>query len=100
MSKESSENSIGNLSSQSRRGNSCRHIEYRPILGALIVEEIKLLSAYSTSRTSPRRSPNEDVAIIGTVGSYWSNIGQTMDSGSSSSCKAKSGTPSKFKRMK
>ncbi|KAM7526687.1 hypothetical protein LguiA_016589 [Lonicera macranthoides] len=97
MSKESSANSIGNLSSQSRNGNSCRCFEDRPILGALSAEEIKLLSAYSTPRTSPRSSRDEEVAIIGTVGSYWSHTGQTMDSGSSSSCKAKSGTPSKFK---
>lgn len=97
VSKESSPNSIGNSSSQSRKGNSCRSFDDRPILGALSVEEIKQLSAYSTTpRRSPRRSPDEEVAIIGTVGSYWSHTGQTMDSGSISSCKAKSSTPSKF----
>ncbi|XP_074292821.1 uncharacterized protein LOC141619699 [Silene latifolia] len=57
--------------------------EDRPILGALTVEEIRQMSASSTPRKSPGRSP-DDMPIIGSVGSYWSRTGQTTDSGGSS----------------
>ncbi|KVH94308.1 hypothetical protein Ccrd_003656 [Cynara cardunculus var. scolymus] len=48
-------------------------IEDRPILGALTEEELKQFSASScTPRKSPSRNPDE-MAIIGSVGSYWSH---------------------------
>ncbi|KAA8534685.1 hypothetical protein F0562_032202 [Nyssa sinensis] len=79
---KNSPNSIGNLSSE--RVNSSRSFEDRPILGALTVDELKQLSSFSSPRQSPSHSLDE-VPIIGTVGSYWSHTGQTMNSDSSSS---------------
>ncbi|XP_057470732.1 uncharacterized protein LOC130759597 [Actinidia eriantha] len=74
-----SPNSIGNSPG---RANSSRSYEDRPILGALTVMEIKLLSATaSPRRKSPRRSPDE-IPIIGTVGRYWTQTG--LDSNSDS----------------
>lgn len=44
--------------------------EERPILGALTVEDIKH-SPISTKKMSPRKSPDVEMPIFGTVGSYW-----------------------------
>ncbi|XP_062022071.1 eisosome protein SEG2 [Rosa rugosa] len=58
--------------------------EDRPILGALTVEELRQFSASSSPRKSPSRSPDE-IAIIGTVGSYWNDhTGPAKGSGASS----------------
>ncbi|TKY61347.1 hypothetical protein E2542_SST11198 [Spatholobus suberectus] len=53
--------------------------EDRPILGALTVEDIRMFYISTSSRMSRSRSPDE-TPIIGTVGSYWSHTGQSMDS--------------------
>ncbi|GAB4836103.1 hypothetical protein Ancab_001020 [Ancistrocladus abbreviatus] len=66
--------------------------EDRPILGALTLEEIRQFSATSSPRRSPSRSP-DDMPIIGSVGSYWSHIGQTSDSDSGSLSKMSSKSP-------
>ncbi|XVF57093.1 hypothetical protein PTKIN_Ptkin06aG0176100 [Pterospermum kingtungense] len=86
-SKASSTNSVGN--SASKKMNSPRSHEDRPILGALTVEELKQHSASTTPRKCRSRSPDE-MPIVGTVGSYWSHTGQIIDSDSSSATK---GTP-------
>ncbi|KAK8482277.1 hypothetical protein V6N11_019778 [Hibiscus sabdariffa] len=77
-----STNSVGN-SAASRKTNSPRSYEDRPILGALTVEDLKQHSASNSSRKCRRRSPDE-TPIIGTVGSYWSHTGQIVDTNSSS----------------
>ncbi|XP_047323635.1 uncharacterized protein LOC124927284 [Impatiens glandulifera] len=72
--------------SVSKGSNPMWSIDDRPILGALTLEEIKQFSATSTPRRSPIRSP-EDMPIIGSVGTYWSNETCHDESGSSvSSC--------------
>ncbi|XP_074292820.1 uncharacterized protein LOC141619698 [Silene latifolia] len=81
-------NGNGNGNSQSDRKKPVTVVtpnkfEDRPILGALTVEEIRQMSASSTPKKSPGRSP-DDMPIIGSVGSYWSRTGQTTDSGGSS----------------
>ncbi|XP_042516558.1 rRNA biogenesis protein rrp36-like [Macadamia integrifolia] len=55
--------------SRPQRPSWSRSPEDRPILGALTVEEMKQLSASSSSRRSPTRSPDE-IPILGTMGSY------------------------------
>ncbi|XP_059628488.1 uncharacterized protein LOC132271198 [Cornus florida] len=82
-------NSIGTSSAE--RANSAVSFEDRPILGAMTVDELKKLSEFSSPRQSPRRhcSPDE-MPIIGTVGSYWSHTGHTVDS-ESSSCSSSRG---------
>ncbi|XVF06425.1 hypothetical protein REPUB_Repub06bG0047100 [Reevesia pubescens] len=82
---KASSNSVGN--SASKKTDSPRSHEDRPILGTLTVEELKQHSASTTPRKCRSQSPDE-TPIIGTVGSYWSHTGQTIDS--DSSCK---GTP-------
>ncbi|KMT13363.1 hypothetical protein BVRB_4g083990 [Beta vulgaris subsp. vulgaris] len=77
----SSSVSVGNSPSDSKKF-SPNKFEDRPILGALTVEEIRQISASSSPRKSPSKSP-EDVPIIGSVGSYWSHTGQTPESDSS-----------------
>ncbi|XP_014495260.1 uncharacterized protein LOC106757165 [Vigna radiata var. radiata] len=52
--------------------------EDRPILGALSVEELKQFSA----SCSPRKSQRDEIAIIGSVGSYWNCGSYAQDSGS------------------
>ncbi|PIA45494.1 hypothetical protein AQUCO_01700786v1, partial [Aquilegia coerulea] len=86
--------------SKSQRSGSPRSHEDRPILGALTVEELRQFSATSSPRKSPSRSPDE-MPILGTVGSYWSHTGQTVDSSSgSSSCKGIPNTTSKYREDK
>ncbi|XP_050365160.1 eisosome protein SEG2 [Argentina anserina] len=66
--------------------HSATSLEDRPILGALTVEELRQFSASSSPspRKSPSRSPDE-MAIIGTVGSYWNDhTGRAKGSGASS----------------
>ncbi|XVE62716.1 hypothetical protein DITRI_Ditri06bG0142000 [Diplodiscus trichospermus] len=82
-----STNSAGN--SASKKTNSPKSHEDRPILGALTMEELKQHSASTSPRKCRSQSPDEK-PIIGTVGSYWSHTGQTIDSVSSSNSK---GTP-------
>ncbi|XWS35228.1 hypothetical protein CRYUN_Cryun21dG0107900 [Craigia yunnanensis] len=84
---KASTNSVGN--SASKKTNSPRSDEDRPILGALTTEELRQCSASTSPRKCRSQSPDE-TAIIGTVGSYWSHTGQTIDSNSSSPSK---GTP-------
>ncbi|OMO98244.1 hypothetical protein CCACVL1_04281 [Corchorus capsularis] len=79
--------------------NSVMSPEDRPILGALTVEEIKKFSASSSPRRSPSRSPDE-MAIIGTVGTYWSHVSNTKDSGSPTSFKGIPNTTSKYREDK
>ncbi|KAK9732930.1 hypothetical protein RND81_04G032600 [Saponaria officinalis] len=80
--------SVGNSPSD-RKTVSPNKFEDRPILGALTMEEIRLISASSTPRKSPTRSP-DDMPIIGSVGSYWTRTGQTTASGGSSAKSTKS----------
>lgn len=75
--KSGSSASVGNHSSSRR----ARGFEDRPILGALTVEEIKQFSASSSPRRSPSRSP-DDMPIIGTVGSHWSDKATDSEGGS------------------
>ncbi|KAL4354506.1 hypothetical protein GQ457_06G018500 [Hibiscus cannabinus] len=83
-----STDSVGN-SEASRKTNSPRSYEDRPILGALTLEELKQHSASTSSRKCRSRSPDE-TPIIGTVGSYWNHTGQIVDANSNSLHK---GTP-------
>ncbi|XWS36474.1 hypothetical protein CRYUN_Cryun20dG0088600 [Craigia yunnanensis] len=71
----------------------------RPILGALTLEEIKKFSASSSPRRSPcsRRNPDE-MPIIGTVGTYWSHVSTTKDSGSATSFKGIPNTTSRIRK--
>ncbi|OMP05273.1 hypothetical protein COLO4_08951 [Corchorus olitorius] len=85
--------------SMSQGSNSVRSPEDRPILGALTVEEIKKFSASSSPRRSPSRSPDE-MPIIGTVGTYWSHVSTTKDSGSPTSFKGIPNTTSKYREDK
>jgi hypothetical protein len=84
--------------SMSQGSNSPRSFDDRPILGALTVEELKQLSATSSSRRSPSRSPDE-MPIIGTVGTYWNHGGSGKDSGSASSYKGIPNTTSKYREV-
>ncbi|EOY10880.1 hypothetical protein QUC31_009776 [Theobroma cacao] len=84
---KASTNSVGN--SASKKTNSPRSHEDRPILGALTMEELKQHSASTSPRKRRSQSPDE-TPIIGTVGSYWSHTGQTINSDSSFPSK---GTP-------
>ncbi|XVE77962.1 hypothetical protein DITRI_Ditri13aG0106300 [Diplodiscus trichospermus] len=79
----------------SQGSNPRRSPEDRPILGALTLEEIKKFSA-----SSPRRSPSPDeMPIIGTVGTYWSHVSTTKDSGSANSFKGIPNTTSKYREV-
>ncbi|XP_002521989.2 uncharacterized protein LOC8258637 [Ricinus communis] len=76
-----SANSIGN--SPSQRTIPPKIHEAGPILGELTVKELEQVSV----STSPRRarSKTPESPVIGTIGSYWSHTGQTIDSDSGSS---------------
>ena len=91
-----STNSVRNAPSE--KLNSPRSHEDRPILGALTIEELRQYSASVSPRRSRSRSP-DDTPIIGTVGSYWSHTGQTMDSGSGSSGRGFTNTGSKKREV-
>ncbi|KAK7258652.1 hypothetical protein RIF29_24234 [Crotalaria pallida] len=73
--------SVGEHTPKEGRGSSVMSHEERPILGALSIEEIRKYSVSTSSRRSRSRSPDE-TPIIGTVGSYWSHTGQSMNSDS------------------
>ncbi|XP_039154717.1 uncharacterized protein LOC120286510 isoform X1 [Eucalyptus grandis] len=80
--------------------SSPRSQEDRPILGALTVEELRQFSAKSSPRKSPSRSPDE-MPIIGTVGTYWSqsdSVGNTCST--ASSFKGIPNTTSKYREDK
>ncbi|KAG4916204.1 hypothetical protein HKD37_19G054363 [Glycine soja] len=63
---------VGTLERSSSQGsNSVVSHENRPILGALTVEELKHFSASS----SPRKSPKDEMPIIGSVGGYAEDSG-------------------------
>ncbi|XWS76211.1 hypothetical protein CRYUN_Cryun01aG0156200 [Craigia yunnanensis] len=85
--------------SMSQGSTSLRSPEDRPILGALTLEEIKKFSASSSPRKSPSRSPDE-MPIIGTVGTYWSHVSTTKDSGSATSFKGIPNSTSKYREDK
>lgn len=87
------------ISSMSQSSTSMRSLEDRPILGALTVEELKQMSASSTPRRSPSRSPDE-MPIIGTVGTYWNDSVSSKDSWSVSSYKGIPNTTSKYREDK
>ncbi|XP_004292231.1 PREDICTED: uncharacterized protein LOC101308152 [Fragaria vesca subsp. vesca] len=70
--------------------------EDRPILGALTVEELRQFSASSSPRKSPSRSPDE-MAIIGTVGSYWNDQTDPAKGSGASSYKGIPNTTSKYR---
>lgn len=75
-------------------------IEDRPILGALTEEELKQFSTSScTPRKSPSRNPDE-MAIIGSVGSYWSHTDSAKSLSSNSSYKGIPNTTSKYREDK
>ncbi|XP_022719702.1 uncharacterized protein LOC111277543 [Durio zibethinus] len=92
LNSKASSNSAGN--SASNKTNSSRSHDDRPILGALTKEELKKHYASTSPRKCRSQSPDE-TPIIGTVGSYWSHTGQTIDSDSSSPSKGKSRTRSR-----
>ncbi|XP_030456057.2 serine/threonine-protein phosphatase 4 regulatory subunit 2 isoform X1 [Syzygium oleosum] len=75
--------------------SSPRSQEDRPILGALTVEELRQFSAKSSPRKSPSRSPDE-MPIIGTVGTYWSQSDSVGNSCSTASFKGIPNTTSKY----
>ncbi|KAL8166443.1 hypothetical protein V2J09_007942 [Rumex salicifolius] len=89
--------SVGNSPSYERT-SSPKDYEDRPILGALTMDEIKLMSASSTPRKSPSKNP-DDMPIIGSVGSYWSHTGQgtSSNSGSNTRGNSKQGSKVNFK---
>ncbi|XP_009781302.1 uncharacterized protein LOC107790575 [Nicotiana tabacum] len=89
----------GSEKSMSQGSNSMMSFEDRPILGALTVEELKQMSASSSPRKSPSRSP-DDMPIIGSVGTYWNPSGSTKDSGSVSSFKGIPNSTSKYREDK
>lgn len=72
-----------------------RSFEDRPILGALTVEELRQISANSTPRKSPSRSPDE-VPIIGTVGTFWHHSASSPRSDSASPFRGLPNTTSKY----
>ncbi|KAD4584323.1 hypothetical protein R6Q59_036724 [Mikania micrantha] len=77
-----------------------KSIEDRPILGALTVDEFKQFSGSScTPRKSPGRS-QDDIPIIGSVGSYWSHTGSAHSLSSISSYKGIPNTTSKYREDK
>uniref|UniRef100_A0A2N9EHF8 Uncharacterized protein n=1 Tax=Fagus sylvatica TaxID=28930 RepID=A0A2N9EHF8_FAGSY len=65
-----------------------------PILGALTIEELRKCSASTSPRRARSQSP-DDTPIIGTVGSYWTHTGQSMNPGSGSSGRGFTNTGSK-----
>ncbi|KAM7256954.1 hypothetical protein ACFE04_012695 [Oxalis oulophora] len=75
-----------------------RSFDDRPILGALTVEELKLISA-SSPRKSPNRSPDE-MPIIGSVGTYWNQESGAKDCGSATSFKGIPNSTSKYREDK
>lgn len=77
---------------------SAKSFEDRPILGAMTVEELKQLSASTSPRKSPCRSPDE-MPIIGTVGTYWNESMQSTDLKSASSFKGIPNTTSKYREV-
>ncbi|XP_030528121.1 nuclear polyadenylated RNA-binding protein 3 [Rhodamnia argentea] len=79
--------------------SSPRSQEDRPILGALTVEELRQFSAKSSPRRSPSRSPDE-MPIIGTVGTYWSQSDSASDCHSTASFKGIPNTTSKYREDK
>ncbi|CAI9107569.1 OLC1v1006952C1 [Oldenlandia corymbosa var. corymbosa] len=87
------------VSSISQGSNSVRSFEDRPILGALTVEEIRQMSAASSPRKSPSRSPDE-MPIIGTVGTYWNDSVSSKESRSASSYKGIPNTTSKYREVR
>ncbi|OIT27811.1 PREDICTED: protein JASON [Nicotiana attenuata] len=89
----------GSEKSMSQGSNSVMSFEDRPILGALTVEELKQMSASSSPRKSPSRSP-DDMPIIGSVGTYWNPSGSAKDSGSASSFKGIPNSTSKYREDK
>ena len=91
---ENTPNSKVSTNSASKKTNSPRSHEDRRILGALTMEELKQHSASTSPRKCRSQSPDE-TPIIGTVGSYWSHTGQTMDSDSSSHSKGTQRTRSR-----
>ncbi|KAK7284145.1 hypothetical protein RJT34_18885 [Clitoria ternatea] len=73
--------------SSSQGSNSVISHEDRPILGALTVEELKQFSASSSPRKSPCRGMDDEMPIIGSVGSYWNSDASAEDSSSATSFK-------------
>lgn len=70
------------------------NLEDRPILGALTVEELELISTKSSPRSSPNKSP-DNMAIIGSVESLRSS----QETGSVSSYKGIPNTTSKYREV-
>ncbi|CAN6545292.1 unnamed protein product [Malus baccata var. baccata] len=87
--------------STSHGSNSARSHEDRPILGALTVEELRQFSASSSPRKSPSRSPDE-MAIMGTVGTYWNHMAPppAAKNSGASSYKGIPNTTSKYREDK
>ncbi|KAK4282930.1 hypothetical protein QN277_014245 [Acacia crassicarpa] len=74
-------NSVGACTPISKRSSvSPLSHEDRPILGALTVEELRKFSASSKPSRRPKSRSPDETPIIGTVGSYWSYTGQTINS--------------------
>nr|XP_043637250.1 uncharacterized protein LOC122608227 [Erigeron canadensis] len=92
--------SSGKSLSQESTTTSVMSNEERPILGALTLDELNQFSgSASTPRKSPGRSP-DDMAIIGSVGSYWSHTGSANSLSSTSSYKGIPNTTSKYREDK
>lgn len=87
-------------SASSYGSNSVKSHEERPILGALTMEELKDFSSSSSSpRRSPARSPDEK-PLVGTVGVHWNSGTPIGDSSSASSFKGIPNTTSKYREDK
>ncbi|KAI4324596.1 hypothetical protein MLD38_030069 [Melastoma candidum] len=87
------------LKSASVGSSSPRYLDDRPILGALTVDKLRKYSPKSSPRKSPIRSSDE-MPLIGTVGTYWSDRKPGRDSQSASSFKGIPNTASKYTERK
>ncbi|GKV01773.1 hypothetical protein SLEP1_g14302 [Rubroshorea leprosula] len=94
--KSSTVNTCTPEKSMSQGSNCMISLEDRPILGALILEEIKQFSASSSPRESPSRSPDE-MPITGIVGTYWSHNSTVKHSNSATPFKGIPSTTSEYR---
>lgn len=88
--------SVGN--SPFKKEKSGRNPDDRLILGALTLGVLNQCSMSTPPGRSRGQSPH-DKLITGTVGSYWSLTGQSMDSDSGSSCREMRETESKNEKL-
>ncbi|XP_071717646.1 uncharacterized protein [Rutidosis leptorrhynchoides] len=93
-------NWLGSSTPNNKNESSLKYIEDRPVLGALTEDGSDQFSGSScTPRKSAGRSP-DDMPIIGSVGSYWSNTSSAKSLNSTSSYKGIPNTTSKYREDK